>query len=246
VLKRPVYSGVQQQQISRHCDFSANMAGRGLAWAVVLAWGVLHACGEDADDAEALEPQKSMTAAERAKAMVVCKHAIWKKWSSGASAMEDIGELVNATIAHSAGIDGNSPNKLNYSEATRVLAVAQLANCVRTVTLADVETDTAGSLSETAVERILGGSAVGLNMTEEELEFMDDAFKTQQSNTEAPALLGIQVHSIPLPLQIIYMVGVVGALCYVIMKAVGMLSATDKARGEKETSSMKKENKKLK
>jgi hypothetical protein len=246
VLKRPVYSGLQQQKTSRHCDLSANMAGRRLACAVVLACCVLHACGEDAEDSEAVEPQKSMTPTERAKAMVVCKHAIWKKWSSGASAMEDIGELVNATIAHSAGIDGDAATKLNYSEATRVLAVAQLANCVRTVTLADVETDSAGSLSETAVERILGGSAVGLNMTEEEMEFMDDAFKTQQSNSEAPQLLGVQVHNIPLPLQILYMVGVVGALCYVIMKAVGSLSAGDKARGEKETSSMKKENKKLK
>merc|ERR1712070_166177 len=129
------------------------------------------------------------------------------------------------------GEHNESKPQYNYSEATRILAVAQLASCARTVTLADVEADTSGSLSEIAVERLLGGpQAVGFNLTEEEHQTIDDAFRNQQASSEAPALLGIQVHRVPWWLQILYMIGVVAALAWVIMKAVTALTARDREK----------------
>merc|ERR1719450_594588 len=104
----------------------------------------------EADDAEGEQEVRAMdnaTAAEKAKMMVTCKHAIFKRWSNS---MEEIGDHVNATIASSFDESNESAPQLNYSEATRALAVAQLASCARTVTLADVEADNAGTLSETA------------------------------------------------------------------------------------------------
>merc|ERR1711865_687747 len=149
-----------------------------------------------------------------------------------------VGEMVNETIKATL-IDGNeSTPSMNYSEATKALAVAQLASCARSVTIVDAATDEKGSLSEDAVERLLGGStSLGFNLTEEEHHTMDDAFRNQVYSSEAPSLMGIQVHSIPWWLQIVYMLGVVGALSYVIMKAVGSLSARDK---EKEAAAEKK------
>jgi len=241
------------------------MAGHRVAWAVVLTWGILHACGEesaaesaakeDDSEADAMQPQQNATPAERDKMMVTCKHVVWRKWSMGQ--MEEIGELVNETIDKAGDkavvdADGNESNasepKLNYSEATRALATAQLASCARSVTLADVEADAGGSLSETAVERLLGGAAIGFNLTAEEHEVMDSAFKNRMADDGyGPALLGIQVHRVPWWLQIIYMLGVVGALCYVVMTAVGKLTERDREKSERaESSSAKKELKEAK
>merc|ERR1719506_3668471 len=202
------------------------MARGRLAWVALLACGIMNAFADEEapptdDDGDVeIQPQQNATPAERAKMMVTCKHAIWKKWSSS---MEEVGDAVNATIASSFDEHNESKPQHNYSEATRILATAQLANCARAVTLADVEADEKGSLSETAVERLLGGSALGFNLTEQEYDTMDAAFKNQQVNSEAPALLGIQVHRVPWWLQILYMIGVVAALFWVIMKAVGAL-----------------------
>merc|ERR1719407_232732 len=73
---------------------------------------------------------------------------------------------------------------------------------------------------------------VSYNMTEEERDTMDDAFRNQQANSGEPALLGIQVHRVPWWLQIIYMIGVVAALAWVIMKAVGKLTERDRSKEE--------------
>merc|ERR1712176_1096054 len=92
---------------------------------------------------------------------------------------------------------------MNYSEATRMLAIAQLASCARSVTLADIAAASSGELSDSAAERLLGGPALGFNLSEEEKELFESAVKNQQTDADAPQLLGIQVHNVPVWLQIL-------------------------------------------
>merc|ERR1711918_120045 len=101
--------------------------------------------------------------------------------------------------------------------------------------------------SESAMDRILGGAALNFNLTEEEYVTIDNAYRNQVASTEAPALLGIQVHRVPWWLQILYMIGVVAALAWVIMKAVTALTARDREKEkEKQSDSRRKEGKKSK
>mmetsp|Transcript_46847 Transcript_46847/g.111483 ORF Transcript_46847/g.111483 Transcript_46847/m.111483 type:complete len:233 (-) Transcript_46847:56-754(-) len=185
------------------------------------------AAAADAEDAEAPVPVDSVAV------MLACKRAIWKKWSS-ATAFEEIGALVNETIDKSRpDLDGEPT--LNYSEATRVLAERQLASCARMATAADVEADKApGGLAETAVERLLGGVAKEFNLTDADREAFSDAFRQERVDTDAPELLGIQVHRVPWWLQIIYIVAVLAAVCYVVYLVVIRLTSKDKEKAKKQ------------
>mmetsp|Transcript_90889 Transcript_90889/g.266107 ORF Transcript_90889/g.266107 Transcript_90889/m.266107 type:complete len:228 (-) Transcript_90889:164-847(-) len=183
------------------------------------------AAGAEADD----EQPAPVPEAERSRAMLVCKHAIWKKWSGG---LEEIGALVNQTLEDAKLMGNVSELALNYTEATRELAFRQLASCSREVTAADLEADKAGSLSEAAVDRLLGGPATGFNLTDEDRELFDKALRIEIVNAEAPSILGIQVHRVPWWLQILYMVGVVAAVSWVVLLVVQRLTAREKEKAK--------------
>eukprot|EP00439_Symbiodinium_sp_Y106_P041115 s1900_g5.t1 len=57
-------------------------------------------------------------------------------------------------------------------------------------------------------------------------ELYDKALAGEASNSEAPSIMG--VHRVPLALQLLYMVGVVAAVSYVVFLVVRQLTARDK------------------
>eukprot|EP00929_Paragymnodinium_shiwhaense_P010361 TRINITY_DN114984_c0_g1_i1.p1 TRINITY_DN114984_c0_g1~~TRINITY_DN114984_c0_g1_i1.p1 ORF type:complete len:237 (-),score=52.59 TRINITY_DN114984_c0_g1_i1:104-760(-) len=181
--------------------------------------------GTSTADEEA--PAVPISDTDRPTALIACKNALWRKWSAG---MEEIEGFVNATLDASRvnekgekDIDGQP--SLNYTAATRLLAERQLAACSREITAADLEVEKAsGQLSEAAIERLLGGPALAYDLGGDEREAYDRALKGQRVDSDAPSIMGIQVHKVPLPLQLLYMVGVVGALVYVMMFAVRKLT----------------------
>uniref|UniRef100_A0A7S1RH42 Uncharacterized protein n=1 Tax=Alexandrium catenella TaxID=2925 RepID=A0A7S1RH42_ALECA len=179
--------------------------------------------GADPDD----KPPAPVPESERARAMLVCKNAIWKKWSGG---LEEIGALVNQSREDLASMGNASEQPMNYSEAARALALRQLASCSREVTAVDLEATKAGSLSDSAVDRLLGGPALGFSLTDEDKELFDKALRSEIVNAEAPSILGIQVHRVPWWLQILYMVGVVALVSYVVFFVVQRLTARDKEK----------------
>mmetsp|Transcript_2035 Transcript_2035/g.5144 ORF Transcript_2035/g.5144 Transcript_2035/m.5144 type:complete len:225 (-) Transcript_2035:40-714(-) len=211
------------------------------AVAVVVAvgcfWGAR--AEEGAADEEPDSPVVALRDEDRPKALLVCKHAIWKKWSGG---MEDISILVNATIASSRPNGEDSAPALNYAEAARLLAERQLATCIREVTAADIEVDKAGSLSDTAVDRMLGGPAPaeGLRLDAAEKDQFDQAFRSEVVNSDAPSIMGVQVHQVPRWLQMAYLVGVILAMCGVLYVVVQRLTARDREKHEKEKEKKKK------
>lgn len=177
----------------------------------------------EVDEEEA--PAPPVTPEERGRQLVACKHAILKKWASDT---EEIGLLVNETIDKSRP-DPDAEPSLNYTEATRVLALRQLASCSRGVRPTDIEADRGGGLGDGAVERLLGGAAVDFNLTEDESDLYDKAFKGELVNDEAPAILGMQVHKLPLFMQIFYLVGVIALVSWVVLMVVKMLTGDKKA-----------------
>jgi len=189
----------------------------------------LAAAAEEASEAaEQLVPLKKE---DRPRALIACKHAIWKKWSGG---LEEIGSLVNATVEASRRAPNEEP-ALNYSQATRVLAERQLASCSREITAADLEVDKSGSLSDAAVDRLLGGPAAdNTGLSTEEKELFDKAFRGEIANTDAPSIMGVQVHKVPVWLQVLYMVGVIAAVSCLVMFIVQRLTARDKEKQEKQ------------
>jgi hypothetical protein len=227
------------------------MAWRRFIWMLVFAWSLssgkaeegASSTAENATEEDAGMEAQNVTEQDRAKMMIACRTAIWKKWSSN---MQEVGELVNMTLAQNVtvGEDGNETTTMNYSEATRILAVAQLASCARSVTLADIAAATSGELSDAAAERLLGGPALGLELTEEEKQAFDNAVKNHQTDSDAPQMFGVQVHNVPLFLQIFYMVAVVGAMFFVVLKVQGMLTSREKEKAEtQEKKKMEKEQK---
>mmetsp|Transcript_19054 Transcript_19054/g.53342 ORF Transcript_19054/g.53342 Transcript_19054/m.53342 type:complete len:209 (-) Transcript_19054:166-792(-) len=195
------------------------------AVAVVVAvgcfWGAR--AEEGAADEEPDSPVVAVRDEDRPQALLVCKHAIWKKWSGG---MEDISILVNATIASSRPKGEDSALALNYAE----------------VTAADIEVDKAGSLSDTAVDRLLGGPAPaeGLRLDAAEKDQFDQAFRSEVVNSDAPSIMGVQVHQVPRWLQMAYLVGVILAMCGVLYVVVQRLTARDREKHEKEKEKKKK------
>mmetsp|Transcript_98832 Transcript_98832/g.313712 ORF Transcript_98832/g.313712 Transcript_98832/m.313712 type:complete len:225 (+) Transcript_98832:86-760(+) len=190
---------------------------------------VAAAAEEPAAGGDDEKPPAPVSEADRGRAMLLCKHAIWKKWSGG---LEEIGALVNQSREDVESSGNSSQTALNYTEATRALALRQLASCSREVTAADLEADKAGTLSEAAADRLLGGPALGFSLLDEERELYDKAFRSEIVNAEAPSILGIQVHRVPWWLQILYMVGVVAAVSYVVLLVVQRLTAREKEKAK--------------
>merc|ERR1712039_53605 len=153
-----------------------------------------------------------------------------------------IGMLVNESIlkstealaaagANETEANGSLKPELNYTTATRLLAERQLKSCSQEITTADLAADQGAGLSDAAVERLLGGTAFEFKLTEVDLLEYDKAIKEEVSlRREAPSILGVQVHNVPWWLQILYMVGVLAALIYVVMLAVNKLMARDKEK----------------
>jgi len=160
-----------------------------------------------------------------------------------------IGVLVNQTMEATRPKDNATAEpRLNYENATRLLAERLLTACGREVTLADMEADRAGTLSEAALERLLAGAMspeVNENenpmppITEAETESWDQAMRGEIANDEAPAILGIQVHKIPLWAQCGYLVLVFAAACYVVMLVVNKLTG-GKEKKDKDSKKGKK------
>jgi len=196
---------------------------------VLSSLGVARA-EEDANTTDTEGKVATVDPADKQRAMLACKHAIWKKWSSG---LEDVGVLINETMDASRPNGTDSEATLNYTQAARLLAERQLASCSTEVTAADLEADKGGGLSDAAVERLLGGAAAGFNLTEQDRDLLDQAIKGEIVNSEAPAILGVQVHSIPVWLQICYMLGVIAAVSYVVLLVVRSLTSRDKGKAEK-------------
>ncbi|CAK0860268.1 unnamed protein product [Prorocentrum cordatum] len=178
-------------------------------------------------DAEDDRPQP-VAPGDRPKALLACKHAIWRKWSQG---WEEIQDLVNATIEATKANSTAEPT-VNYTEATRLLAERQLAFCAHEITAADLEADKGSGLSDMATERLLGGPAFEVAMSDADRLAFDEAFAGEIAETEAPSIMGVQVHRVPWWLQILYMIGVVVLLSYVVMLAVGQLTQRDKVQEE--------------
>merc|ERR1712083_1292076 len=133
-----------------------------------------------------------------------------------------------ASRADSNGTESNETElapELNYTTATRLLAERQLASCAREITTADLKADMAAGLSDAAVERLLGGTATSFNLSAQDQEDYDKAIRGDTVRKESPSILGVQVHNIPLWLQLVYMIAVVAAISYVVMLAVRKLMA---------------------
>ncbi|CAJ1429511.1 unnamed protein product [Effrenium voratum] len=88
----------------------------------------------------------------RSKTLLLCKAAVWRKWSSG---LEEVSVLVNSTM------EADSSSQLSYEQAARLLAERQLAACTREATAADLEAHGQGGLSDAAVERLLADALQG-------------------------------------------------------------------------------------
>lgn len=214
--------------------------GRVLAVALsTIAWASLSRCAmaaeveTDGGDAESVE---RVAEKDRGRAVLACKYAMWKKWSNG---MEEIGALVNTTMDASRPADNiDGEPTMNYSEATRTLAYRQLASCIREITAADLDAHKSNTLSDSAAERLLGGPALGSNLSAEDRKAYDQALKGERVDGVAPSIMGVQVHRVPWWMQILYMLLVVAALCWVIKIAVERL--TSREREEKARKEAKK------
>eukprot|EP00747_Dinoflagellata_sp_TGD_P185997 gnl/TRDRNA2_/TRDRNA2_42805_c0_seq1.p1 gnl/TRDRNA2_/TRDRNA2_42805_c0~~gnl/TRDRNA2_/TRDRNA2_42805_c0_seq1.p1 ORF type:complete len:161 (+),score=46.45 gnl/TRDRNA2_/TRDRNA2_42805_c0_seq1:2-484(+) len=160
--------------------------------------------------------------------------------------MDPVGALVNSTIEESRP-DPDAEPTMNYTEAARVLAERQLASCYRTVNAADVEADNGpGGLSDDAADRLLGGLAVGYNITDEEWDVINKALSAETTASEAPQILGIQVHSVPLFLQILYILGVGAAVCFVVRLVVQQLTKREREKEEEKNTKKEAKGKKVK
>ncbi|CAE8610627.1 unnamed protein product [Polarella glacialis] len=194
------------------------------------------------EETEAPSAPAPLSDADRGLALLACRSAILRKWSSG---FEEIGALVNSTLDAASAADGKSEAGMDYNKAARVLAERQMAACSREVTAADVQAHKAGGLSEAAVERLLGGTALGFQLTEEDQKAYDKAFSEEIVSSEAPSIMGVQVHRVPLWLQILYMVAVIAAISYVVLLVVRQLTQRDKEKAERaEKARKEKEGKK--
>lgn len=186
------------------------------------------------NDTETVPQKGPETPEDYGRLMLACRHAVWKKWSAN---VEDVGTLVNMTIDLSRPSGPESEPTLNYTEATRVLAERMLATCTREVTMADADALRGpGGLSETAVERLLNGATepavLETNLTTQERETWDKALKGELVNDEAPAIMGVKVHNIPVWLQCFYLIAVFAAASYVVMLAVNKLTSHDREKEE--------------
>jgi len=188
---------------------------------------------DDGDNATQKGPE---TPEDYGRLMMACKQAVVKKWSAG---VDEVGVLVNMTmdLSRPNGSDSESEPTLNYTEATRVLAERMLTACTREVTMADAEAvREPGGLTETAVDRLLNGatepSALETNMTEKERDTWEKALKGELVNDEAPAILGIKVHRVPVWLQCLYLIGVVVAVAYLVSIVVKKLTSHDREKEE--------------
>ncbi|CAE8720941.1 unnamed protein product, partial [Polarella glacialis] len=138
--------------------------GSGVAAAAALGCCALPRLAMALEETEAPSAPAPLSDADRGLALLACRSAILRKWSSG---FEEIGALVNSTLDAASAADGKSEAGMDYNKAARVLAERQMAACSREVTAADVQAHKAGGLSEAAVERLLGGTALGFQLTEE-------------------------------------------------------------------------------
>eukprot|EP00931_Biecheleriopsis_adriatica_P050981 TRINITY_DN29536_c0_g1_i1.p1 TRINITY_DN29536_c0_g1~~TRINITY_DN29536_c0_g1_i1.p1 ORF type:complete len:226 (+),score=69.82 TRINITY_DN29536_c0_g1_i1:28-678(+) len=190
--------------------------------AALIAWlPILASCTD-----EAVTP--SAMVQDRGKALLVCRLAIWRKWSSG---MEEVSALVQSTMEAST---AEGSQAVSYEKAARLLAERQLAACSKEVTAADLQAHQASGLGDAAVERLLGGAAIsGPLLTEEDHVLFEKALKGETTDAEAPSIMGVQVHEVPLALQVLYMTTIVAVVCYVVMLVVRQLTARDKAQAEK-------------
>lgn len=160
---------------------------------------------------------------------MLCKVALWRKWSERDP--DEVSSLVNSTMQASG-------SELTYEKAARHLAEKQLALCSREVTKADLDAHDSGSrLSDAVVDRLLSREE-GPELSPEERELFEHADKGGFS--EAPSILGVQVHRVPVGLQLLYMILVVVAVSYVILLVVRQLTARDKAK-ERKAEEKKKE-----
>mmetsp|Transcript_70025 Transcript_70025/g.167268 ORF Transcript_70025/g.167268 Transcript_70025/m.167268 type:complete len:200 (+) Transcript_70025:56-655(+) len=180
--------------------------------------GLLLASAVTALVAEA-EAEPDPAPPERGQALLVCRTALWRRWSSG---MEEVQAMVNSSLQ----------DPKSYEKAARQLAEKQMAACSREATAADVHALRSGGLGDAAVERLLAAS-LGPDLSAEDRELYDKALAGEASNSEAPSIMGVQVHRVPLALQLLYMVGVVAAVSYVVFLVVRQLTARDKAKAEK-------------
>jgi len=173
--------------------------------------------------------EEQLTEAEQGLRMLTCSSVMRKRWSSD---IEGIQQLVNETmeefkppIPEGHDMDLPIPGSLNFTEAAKILAKRQLAACLGNIhTNHTVKSKQPGGLDEEEIDEILSGANSTANLTEENSVLYDKALKGELVNDEAPALLGLQVHKIPRSLQILYMLLVLGALIFVVMKAVNRLT----------------------
>merc|ERR1719379_1846479 len=178
--------------------------------------------------AKAEEEKPKLSDSETGLRMLTCSSAMRKRWSSD---IEGIQQLVNETmeelmppIPEGHDMDLPVPGALNFSEAAKVLAKRQLSACVDNINANHTtKSREPGGLNDEEIDEILTGANSTANLTEETSTLYNKALKGELVNDEAPALLGLQVHKVPKALQILYMLAVLGALIFIIMKAVNRL-----------------------
>merc|ERR1712113_267259 len=101
------------------------------------------------------------------------------------------------------------------------------------ITMSDLEADKGKGLSEAAVNRLTGGLAAGLNLSQEDYESFDKTFRAEKKDGDGPQVMGIKVHHVPWWLQILYMIGVVGAMTWVVLMGVKKLGTRDREKEER-------------
>ncbi|CAK9066174.1 unnamed protein product [Durusdinium trenchii] len=169
---------------------------------------------------------------DRGKAFLLCKAALWRKWSERGP--EEVSALVKSTM--------QGREELSYEQTARMLAERQLAQCAREVTSADLEAHAAGRLSDAVVDRLVAIEGSEPTLSAEDREQFEAA---GSGSSEGPSILGVQVHRIPVGLQLLYMILVVVAVSYVVFMVVRQLTARDKAKAVKaEEKKKEKEGKK--
>merc|ERR1719336_909021 len=94
-----------------------------LSWSLALAEEATtgpDATRDAAGDTDGTDERLPMPAQEedRARAMLACRRALWKKWSGGP---EEIGALVNQTLEDTRTESNNFTPTMNYTEASRYL-----------------------------------------------------------------------------------------------------------------------------
>lgn len=180
--------------------------------------------------AEAEEKDKAVLAPAgraRGKALVACTQVVKKRWSQTVDELqEQVQKMIQVNIT------------LNTTTAGRKLAEIQLASCIENIREDDVGEVNANTLNITRVKEILGDEKAVFS--EDDMDYLTKAMRGEMYEGDAPSIMGVAVHNVPLPLQLMYIVIVGACIVWLVAKLVTKLThkeVAQQSRKEKKASS---------